>query len=241
MIAAESEQHPVLQRHRVLLQAQAIDEGAVGTLEILDAGAAVLLENVRMAPRQETELPAVLVLVARKRRVALADEERKAGDDDRLKVAAGGRGRQRQAEAFCRAPGGAGAWRDLHAVREHATEADFVAVVQPAGSLRDGGAVDGRPVPAVQVGEVDDTLLAEDPSVPARQHLENVVLVGREGLLGSTDGEHAPGDAYLAQLRPRQGLEHNVEVVMGRLHATDPFFFARQARRGLLSCLHPQP
>jgi hypothetical protein len=175
------------------------------------------------------------------RRVVLADEKRKAGDDDRLQVRAGGCGCQRQAEAFCAAPGAACALRDLHAVREHATEADFVTVVQPAWCLCNGGAVDGRPVPAVQVRKIGDSLLAEEPGVTPRQHLENGVLVGREGLLGPPDGEHAPFDVYLAQFRSGQRLENDIEVVMGRLHATDPFFVAHQTGRGPLSCLHSQP
>ena len=105
VIAAEREQHPVLQRHCVLLQTQAIDERAVGAFEILDAGAAVLQKDVRVSPRQETQLPAVLVLITRERRVVLADEERKAGDDDRLEVRAGGCRRQREAGGFRGATG----------------------------------------------------------------------------------------------------------------------------------------
>ena len=115
-VAISETESAIAKNQQNVLQTQAIDEGAVGAVEILDAGAAVLLENVRMAPRQETQLPGVLIAVTRKCRVALADQERKARDDDRLKVRVGGRGRQRQADAFCGASRVARTWRDLHAV-----------------------------------------------------------------------------------------------------------------------------
>ena len=50
MIAAEGDQDTIVQRHRVLLQTQAVDVGAVAAGEVLDVGLAALLIDVRVAP-----------------------------------------------------------------------------------------------------------------------------------------------------------------------------------------------
>mgnify|MGYP006332629303 CR=1 FL=1 len=89
MLAAERDQRAVVQRHRMLLQTQAIDEGAVGAGEIFDAELAGLDEEVRLAPRQVAELQAMLVATARERGAGLADEEREARDDDGIEAFVG--------------------------------------------------------------------------------------------------------------------------------------------------------
>ena len=88
MIAAERDQDAVLQRHRALLQALAVDEGAVGAGQVLDVGAAALQEDVRVSPREVAELLRHIGPVAGERLVGLADEEGKARDDDRLEAEA---------------------------------------------------------------------------------------------------------------------------------------------------------
>ncbi len=219
VIAAEGQQHAVFQRHGALLQAQAIDEGAVGAAQVFDPGAAVAAEDVRVAPRQVAELLRLLLAAARERSVALADEERKARDDDRRERRVLGRRRQRQRADLCAAARRARARRDPDAKRQHAAEADLVAVAQAAGRGPDGLAIERGAVAAALVGQKDAALLAEQARVAARQHHQDLVVVGRERRLAATDRERAAVDADLAQLRPRQRRENDLEVVFRALAA----------------------
>jgi hypothetical protein len=56
VLAAEGQQHAVLKRHRALLQALAVEEGAVGAGQVFDVRLAALEEDMRLATRQELEL-----------------------------------------------------------------------------------------------------------------------------------------------------------------------------------------
>ena len=242
VIAAECDQHAVLQRHRVLLQAQAIDEGAVGAGEVFDADVAAFLEHVRLPARQITHLPGMRRLVAGEQGIGLAHQERKARDDDGVQARVGRLGRQREREAT-RRPHLLGARGDLHAVRQHAAEGNLVAVLQLLRRLLDRDAVDRRAVSAAQVGQVDGTVFAEDPGVPARQHRQHVLPVVCKRRLVAPHGEHAVDDADLAQFGLRQRLQDHVNIVINGLMGwsrlrTSPRVLAHGVGRPLVGGVH---
>ena len=85
MITTECKPVALAQHDRRLGEPLAVDEGAIGTAQILDAEILALQEYMRMTPRDVIDLMRVKVLVAREQFICLADEKREALYLDLLK------------------------------------------------------------------------------------------------------------------------------------------------------------
>ncbi|MCY1462313.1 hypothetical protein D9M71_800750 [compost metagenome] len=84
MAAAECNAVAVVQRHAVVRQAPAVDEGAVGAAQVFHERHAALQVHVRVPARQVVDLLRIVVAIACEGIVGLADQVREAVDMDRL-------------------------------------------------------------------------------------------------------------------------------------------------------------
>src|SRR6202521_884472 len=215
-MSAQGEHLPILQGDGVLLSTLPPDEGARSAAETLFERRTAFQENVRVPPREIVDLMRVVVPVTGKRFVALANQERKVVDDNRLDPQLAVLGTERHTEAFRDALRRIATRPQLHPIRQSPSEADLVAVAQNAGFLLDADPVHGRAVLAFQVSDIEGAVLGKDSCMSTRKFGYRILIIGLERRFRPADGKQIVFDADFTQFRMGYGSEHDVQVLIYR-------------------------
>ncbi|SPC11913.1 hypothetical protein CT19431_40612 [Cupriavidus taiwanensis] len=211
VVAAKRNQVAVVQRHAVVGQALAVDEGAIGAAQVLDEGDAALEVHMRMAPRQVVDLVRIAVAKAREGVVALADQVRELLHMQRLQphVMAFRHQRQRHARRLRLRR----ARRQPHAEGQRRPEGDFIAIAELRRLARHGRAVHARAVLAAEVSHVDRAMLRKNARMAPRQRRGQCFRVGGERQFAAADRKERFIDADLAELRARHRRQEHIEFL----------------------------
>ncbi|SOZ22988.1 hypothetical protein CBM2623_A220014 [Cupriavidus taiwanensis] len=228
VVAAKRDQVAIVERHAVVGQAPAVDEGAIGAAEILDEGDAALEVDMGMAPRQVVDLVRIAVAKAREGIVALADQVRELLHMQRLQPDVMAFRHQRQ--RYARRPGLRRARRQPHPERQRRPERDFIAIAEPRRLARHWRAVHARAVLAAEVGHIDHAMLGKNARMAPRQRCGQCFRVGGKRQLAAADREQRFIDADFAEFGARHRRQEYIEFLRQILRRILRHFVRRMRR-----------